>query len=67
MALISFKENISILYVSLVRIYFYLIILIFFIFFILFLYCPNRPKIGFQDQLLLKAGQKYCRMLEGIA
>ena len=25
----------------------------------------NRPKIGFQDQLLLNAGQKYCRMLQG--
>ena len=24
---------------------------------------PNRPKIGFQDQLSLNAGQKYCRML----
>ena len=24
---------------------------------------PKRPKIGFQDQLLLNAGQKYCRML----
>ena len=23
----------------------------------------RRPKIGFQDQLLLNAGQKYCRML----
>ena len=23
------------------------------------------PKIGFQDQLLLYAGQKYCRMLQG--
>ena len=23
------------------------------------------PKIGFQDQLLLNAGQKYCRMLQG--
>ena len=22
----------------------------------------KRPKIGFQDQLLLNAGQKYCRM-----
>ena len=22
------------------------------------------PKIGFQDQLLLTAGQKYCRMLQ---
>ena len=27
----------------------------------------KRPKIGFQDQLLLNAGQKYCRMLESIA
>ena len=25
----------------------------------------NRPKIGFQDQLSLNAGQKYCRMLQG--
>ena len=25
----------------------------------------KRPKIGFQDQLLRKAGQKYCRMLQG--
>ena len=25
----------------------------------------ERPKIGFQDQLLLNAGQKYCRMLLG--
>ena len=25
----------------------------------------TRPKIGFQDQLLLNAGQKYCRMLKG--
>ena len=24
----------------------------------------KRPKIGFQDRLLLKAGQKYCRMLQ---
>ena len=24
----------------------------------------KRPKIGFQDQLLLHAGQKYCRMLQ---
>ena len=23
----------------------------------------RRPKIGFQDRLLLNAGQKYCRML----
>ena len=23
------------------------------------------PKIGFQDQLLLNAGKKYCRMLQG--
>ena len=23
------------------------------------------PKIGLQDQLLLNAGQKYCRMLQG--
>ena len=32
--------------------------------------CVNRPlskrqKIGFQDQLSLYAGQKYCRMLQG--
>ena len=32
--------------------------------------CVKRPltkrtKIGFQDQLLLNAGQKYCRMLQG--
>ena len=32
--------------------------------------CVKRPlskrqKIGFQDQLLLHAGQKYCRMLKG--
>ena len=25
----------------------------------------KRPKKGFQDQLLLNAGQKYCRMLQG--
>ena len=25
----------------------------------------NRPKLGFQDQLLLNAGQKFCRMLQG--
>ena len=25
----------------------------------------RRPKIGFQYQLLLNAGQKYCRMLQG--
>ena len=25
---------------------------------------PKRQKIGFQDQLLLNAGQKYCRMLQ---
>ena len=25
----------------------------------------KRPKIGFQDQLLFNAGQKYCRMLQG--
>ena len=24
-----------------------------------------RPKIGFQDQVWLNAGQKYCRMLQG--
>ena len=25
----------------------------------------RRPKNGFQDQLMLNAGQKYCRMLQG--
>ena len=25
----------------------------------------KKTKIGFQDQLLLNAGQKYCRMLQG--
>ena len=25
----------------------------------------RKPKIGFQDQLLVNAGQKYCRMLQG--
>ena len=25
----------------------------------------KRPKTGFQDQLSLNAGQKYCRMLQG--
>ena len=25
----------------------------------------KRPNIGFQDQLSLNAGQKYCRMLHG--
>ena len=25
----------------------------------------KRPKIGFQDQLSLYAGKKYCRMLQG--
>ena len=25
----------------------------------------KRRKIGFQDQLSLNAGQKYCRMLQG--
>ena len=25
----------------------------------------KRPKVGFQDQLSLNAGQKYCRMLQG--
>ena len=25
----------------------------------------ERPQIGFQDQLSLNAGQKYCRMLQG--
>ena len=25
----------------------------------------KRPKSGFQDQLSLNAGQKYCRMLQG--
>ena len=24
----------------------------------------KRPKIGYQDQLSLNAGQKYCRMLQ---
>ena len=24
----------------------------------------KRPKIGFQDQISLNAGQKYCRMLQ---
>ena len=24
----------------------------------------KRPQIGFQDELLLNAGQKYCRMLQ---
>ena len=24
----------------------------------------KRPKIGLQDQLLLNAGQEYCRMLQ---
>ena len=24
----------------------------------------KRPQIGFQDQLLLNTGQKYCRMLQ---
>ena len=29
--------------------------------------CVKRPlsKIGFQDQLSLNTGQKYCRMLQG--
>ena len=26
----------------------------------------KRPKIGFKDQLVLNAGQKYCRMLQGV-
>ena len=26
----------------------------------------KRPKVVFQDQLLLYAGQKYCRMLQGV-
>ena len=26
----------------------------------------KRQKIGFQDQLSLNAGQKYCRMLQGV-
>ena len=26
---------------------------------------PKRPKLGFQDQLSLNAGLKYCRMLQG--
>ena len=25
----------------------------------------KSPKLGFQDQLSLNAGQKYCRMLQG--
>ena len=25
----------------------------------------KRPKIGFQDELSLNAGQKYCRTLQG--
>ena len=25
----------------------------------------KKTEIGFQDQLLLNAGQKYCRMLQG--
>ena len=25
----------------------------------------KRPKMGFQDQLTLNTGQKYCRMLQG--
>ena len=25
----------------------------------------KRPETGFQDQLSLNAGQKYCRMLQG--
>ena len=25
----------------------------------------RRPKIGFEDQLTLNAGQEYCRMLQG--
>ena len=25
----------------------------------------KRPQIGFQDQVWLNAGQKYCRMLQG--
>ena len=25
----------------------------------------RRPNIGFQDRLLVNAGQKYCRMLQG--
>ena len=28
--------------------------------------CVKRPKFGFQDQLSLNAGQKYCRMLKGV-
>ena len=27
-------------------------------------YSKRRPNIGFQDQLSLNAGQKYCRMLQ---
>ena len=29
------------------------------------LHSKRRPKIGFQYQLSLNAGQKYCRMLQG--
>ena len=29
-------------------------------------YSKRRPKIGFQDRLSLNAGQKYCKMLQGI-
>ena len=25
--------------------------------------CVNKPKNGFQDQVLLNVGKKYCRML----
>ena len=25
----------------------------------------RRPKIGFEDRLLLNTGQRYCRMLQG--
>ena len=31
---------------------------------LLFCLFSTRPKIGFQDQLLLNEGQKYCRMLQ---
>ena len=56
---VSFKNTVSICLVSL--------------FASRFIYsktCVKRPlsksaKFGFQDQLLLNAGQKYCRMLQG--
>ena len=33
--------------------------------FSLYLHCKKKTQIGFQDQLSLNAGQKYCRMLQG--